>query len=143
MTFQTIVRGDTKFRNEFNGIPKTSHVARSNSLRSSSPPRMRRDYRPNANIPPAVPEGEVLNLPQYPSANRPPYVSVRTISLYYLEPICSCHNHYQIIPRRWQKIRFIFQSGDGLPLKKSKKLLILVCPRNKNAWFPVWPPFCC
>lgn len=52
---------------------------------------MRRDYRPNANIPPAVPEGEVLNLPQYPSANRPPYVSSeRTVSYFYLKPICPC-----------------------------------------------------
>lgn len=37
-------------------LPKTSHVARSNSLRSSSPPRVRRDLRGNANVPPAVPE---------------------------------------------------------------------------------------
>lgn len=37
-------------------LPKTSHVARSNSLRSSSPPRIRRDLRGNANVPPAVPE---------------------------------------------------------------------------------------
>uniref|UniRef100_A0A1B6CTN7 non-specific serine/threonine protein kinase n=1 Tax=Clastoptera arizonana TaxID=38151 RepID=A0A1B6CTN7_9HEMI len=70
LDLKTIVRGDMKLKTELNGIPKTSHVARSNSLRSSSPPRLRRDYRSNANIPPAVPEGEVLNLPQYPSANR-------------------------------------------------------------------------
>uniref|UniRef100_A0A1B0CX27 non-specific serine/threonine protein kinase n=1 Tax=Lutzomyia longipalpis TaxID=7200 RepID=A0A1B0CX27_LUTLO len=37
-------------------LPKTSHVARSNSLRSSSPPRMRRDIRGAANVPPSVPE---------------------------------------------------------------------------------------
>lgn len=38
-----------------NGIqlPKTSHVARSNSLRSSSPPRVQRR---SANVPPSVPE---------------------------------------------------------------------------------------
>lgn len=41
-------------------LPKTSHVARSNSLRSSSPPRVRRDLRGNANVPPSVPE-EVLS----------------------------------------------------------------------------------
>ncbi|XP_037933576.1 serine/threonine-protein kinase PAK mbt isoform X2 [Teleopsis dalmanni] len=35
-------------------LPKTSHVARSNSLRSSSPPRVRRDLRGNANVPPIV-----------------------------------------------------------------------------------------
>lgn len=40
-------------------LPKTSHVARSNSLRSSSPPRVRRDLRGNANVPPAVPEETV------------------------------------------------------------------------------------
>ncbi|KNC31050.1 Serine/threonine-protein kinase PAK mbt [Lucilia cuprina] len=40
-------------------LPKTSHVARSNSLRSSSPPRIRRDLRGNANVPPAVPEETV------------------------------------------------------------------------------------
>lgn len=87
MYLQTIVRGDIKLKAELNGIPKTSHVARSNSLRSSSPPRLRRDYRSNANIPPAVPEGEVLNLPQYPSANRthnnqmPPYVNTYSLIL--------------------------------------------------------------
>ncbi|XP_030377949.1 serine/threonine-protein kinase PAK mbt [Scaptodrosophila lebanonensis] len=37
-------------------LPKTSHVARSNSLRSSSPPRVRRV----ANVPPAVPEEESM-----------------------------------------------------------------------------------
>ncbi|XP_034487315.1 serine/threonine-protein kinase PAK mbt [Drosophila innubila] len=36
-------------------LPKTSHVARSNSLRSSSPPRVRRLV---ANVPPSVPEEE-------------------------------------------------------------------------------------
>lgn len=46
-----------------NGIPKTSSVARSNSLRSSSPPRLRRDYRTHANVPPAVPENEVMMSP--------------------------------------------------------------------------------
>lgn len=54
-----------------NGIvlPKTSHVARSNSLRSSSPPRMRRDLRGNANVPPSVPE-EPTQVVQYPSMRR-------------------------------------------------------------------------
>ncbi len=44
-----------------NGIvlPKTSHVARSNSLRSSSPPRMRRDLRGNANVPPSLGKSEL------------------------------------------------------------------------------------
>lgn len=37
-------------------LPKTSNVARSNSLRSTSPPRIRRDLRNQANVPPAVPE---------------------------------------------------------------------------------------
>lgn len=37
-----IVQGD---KNTENGLPKMSTVARSNSLRSSSPPRLRRDYR--------------------------------------------------------------------------------------------------
>lgn len=48
-------------------LPKTSHVARSNSLRSSSPPRVRRDLRGNANVPPSVPEEPVQ---QYPSMRR-------------------------------------------------------------------------
>lgn len=47
-------------------LPKTSHVARSNSLRSSSPPRIRRDLMGNANVPPSVPEEPV----QYPSIRR-------------------------------------------------------------------------
>nr|CAD7259545.1 unnamed protein product [Timema shepardi] len=68
--FQTIVRGDTRL----NGIPKTSNVARSNSLRSSSPPRLRRDYRSSPNVPPSVPEGEVMGGPpaQFPSNQRDP-----------------------------------------------------------------------
>ncbi|XP_059045096.1 serine/threonine-protein kinase PAK mbt [Achroia grisella] len=37
-------------------LPKTSNVARSNSLRSTSPPRIRRDLRNQANVPPPVPE---------------------------------------------------------------------------------------
>lgn len=53
LDLKTIVRGhnDPKGRtsaiekNTENGLPKTSTVARSNSLRSSSPPRLRRDYR--------------------------------------------------------------------------------------------------
>lgn len=54
LDLKTIVRGHNDPRigrplaNEKtmeNGLPKTSTVARSNSLRSSSPPRMRRDYR--------------------------------------------------------------------------------------------------
>jgi hypothetical protein len=51
-----------------NGIvlPKTSHVARSNSLRGS-PPRVRRDLRGNANVPPSVPEEPN----QYPSMGKP------------------------------------------------------------------------
>ncbi|KAM7349019.1 serine/threonine-protein kinase PAK mbt [Cochliomyia hominivorax] len=44
-------------------LPKTSHVARSNSLRSSSPPRIRRDLRGNANVPPAVPEESATTVP--------------------------------------------------------------------------------
>lgn len=52
-----------------NGIilPKTSNVARSNSLRSSSPPRMRPN-RGNPNVPAAVPEEQVIM--QYPSMRR-------------------------------------------------------------------------
>ncbi|CAH1636872.1 unnamed protein product [Spodoptera littoralis] len=37
-------------------LPKTSNVARSNSLRSTSPPRIRRDLRSQPNVPPSVPE---------------------------------------------------------------------------------------
>lgn len=49
-----------------NGIilPKTSNVARSNSLRSSSPPRLRKDIKNNTNVPPSVPEEHIM---QYPS----------------------------------------------------------------------------
>lgn len=54
LDLKTIVRGHNDPRinrplvNEKiieNGLPKTSTVARSNSLRSSSPPRLRKDYR--------------------------------------------------------------------------------------------------
>lgn len=83
LDLKTIVRGDHKMEhkqsmpqvapnktnNAANGLmlPKTSNVARSNSLRSSSPPRLRRDHRSNANVPPAVPEEQIM---QYPSLRR-------------------------------------------------------------------------
>ncbi|XP_053608487.1 serine/threonine-protein kinase PAK mbt [Plodia interpunctella] len=54
-------------------LPKTSNVARSNSLRSSSPPRIRRDLRNQANVPPSVPEESPPVPPapqQYPSLRR-------------------------------------------------------------------------
>lgn len=81
MKLQTIVRGPTESRsNRENGIPRMSNVARSNSLRSSSPTRMRHlaaSVRPN--VPQSVPEGEVMgsappsrnNTPSLP-ANMPP-----------------------------------------------------------------------
>lgn len=85
LDLKTIVRGDhSKSENRLsihqqkqpstNGIvlPKTSNVARSNSLRSSSPPRLRRDHRNNANVPPAVPEEQIM---QYPSLRRDPCLS--------------------------------------------------------------------
>lgn len=54
---QTVVRGDVRveglrFEVIAAGIPKTSSVARSNSLRSSTPPQLRKNFR----IPPSVPE---------------------------------------------------------------------------------------
>lgn len=54
-------------------LPKTSNVARSNSLRSSSPPRIRRDLRSQPNVPPSVPEESPPVPPapqQYPSLRR-------------------------------------------------------------------------
>lgn len=83
LDLKTIVRGDHRSsenrllnaQNKIqNGIvlPKTSNVARSNSLRSSSPPRLRRDHRNNTNVPPAVPEEQVL---QYTCMRRDPSVS--------------------------------------------------------------------
>ncbi|XP_049875078.1 serine/threonine-protein kinase PAK mbt [Pectinophora gossypiella] len=54
-------------------LPKTSNVARSNSLRSSSPPRIRRDFRNQPNVPPSVPEESPPVPPapqQYPSLRR-------------------------------------------------------------------------
>ncbi|XP_015523798.1 serine/threonine-protein kinase PAK mbt [Neodiprion lecontei] len=67
LDLKTIVRGHNDPRVRIpgdktteNGLPKTSNVARSNSLRSSSPPRLRRDYRNNTNLPPSVPEGQEM-----------------------------------------------------------------------------------
>ncbi|KAF0749667.1 serine/threonine-protein kinase PAK mbt [Aphis craccivora] len=85
LDLKTIVRGENNLKinnnpanirnNEPAGLPKTSNVARSNSLRSSSPPRIRRQH---PNVPPPLPENEVLvmnqslvpqHLPQYPTPN--------------------------------------------------------------------------
>lgn len=83
LDLKTIVRGDHRSSDQqhrlsmqlpkqpaTNGLslPKTSNVARSNSLRSSSPPRLRRA----ANVPPSVPEEHIL---QYPSMRRDPSIS--------------------------------------------------------------------
>ncbi|KXJ74148.1 hypothetical protein RP20_CCG014283 [Aedes albopictus] len=64
-------------------LPKTSSVARSNSLRSSSPPRVRRgELRANTNVPPSVPE-EPVHLgggqSPFPSMNNnfPPSVPIK------------------------------------------------------------------
>lgn len=83
LDLKTIVRGDHKNENKPNNLqtkpnngivlPKMSNVARSNSLRSSSPPRLRRDNRNNANIPPAVPEEHIM---QYQSIKRDPSIGM-------------------------------------------------------------------
>lgn len=84
MSMKSTVSGSTATAVPANGIvlPKTSNVARSNSLRSSSPPRVRRDLRGNANVPPSVPEESsqipmqtspnANQMPQYPSVRRDP-----------------------------------------------------------------------
>ncbi|CAH1988222.1 unnamed protein product [Acanthoscelides obtectus] len=96
LDLKTIVRGEHKHENRLSGtnqhpqppsvsgsvigdrsinngivLPKTSNVARSNSLRSSSPPRLRRDHRSNANLPPSVPEEQVV---LYTSMRRDPSI---------------------------------------------------------------------
>lgn len=72
---QSIAQGGATTTTTSNGIvlPKTSHVARSNSLRGS-PPRIRRDIRGNANFPPSVPEEPTAaqQLAQFPSMRRDP-----------------------------------------------------------------------
>ena len=68
LDLKTIVRGHNDIRmvksamgdKPENQLPKMSSVARSNSLRSSSPPRLRRDYRNTPNFPPSVPEGQEM-----------------------------------------------------------------------------------
>ncbi|XP_055620956.1 serine/threonine-protein kinase PAK mbt [Toxorhynchites rutilus septentrionalis] len=62
-------------------LPKTSSVARSNSLRSSSPPRVRRgELRANTNVPPSVPEEPhqlVGNQSPFPTASNFPPVPAK------------------------------------------------------------------
>jgi len=94
--------------NESAGLPKTSNVARSNSLRSSSPPRIRRQH---PNVPPPLPENEVLvmnqslvpqHLPQYPTPN-----STQT-KLDYNNKYVSHTKHIQIIRRSNMVFIFFF-----------------------------------
>lgn len=80
-------------------LPKTSNVARSNSLRSSSPPRIRRDLRNQPNIPPSVPEESPPVPPapqQYPSLRREQsnYTLNKPISD---SPIDWSHSHEAIV----------------------------------------------
>ncbi|XP_014238371.2 serine/threonine-protein kinase PAK mbt-like [Trichogramma pretiosum] len=83
LDLKTIVRGHNDVRliksamgeRQENHLPKISSVARSNSLRSSSPPRFRKDYRNNANLPPSVPEGQEMSMnpmtmQMYPNNNK-------------------------------------------------------------------------
>ncbi|XP_060530835.1 serine/threonine-protein kinase PAK mbt [Cylas formicarius] len=81
LDLKTIVRGDHRSETRFsnyevqkvnNGIslPKTSNVARSNSLRSSSPLR-RWDTKNITSVPPIVPEEQVLPYTK-PDMGRPP-----------------------------------------------------------------------
>ncbi|CAG9856976.1 unnamed protein product [Phyllotreta striolata] len=102
LDLKTIVRGDHKHETKTgapqvktNGnashivLPKTSNVARSNSLRSSSPPRLRRDHRNNSNIPPSVPEEQIV---QYTSMRRDPRISKQRDSPADIEPPTSYLN---------------------------------------------------
>ncbi|XP_001600121.2 serine/threonine-protein kinase PAK mbt [Nasonia vitripennis] len=82
LDLKTIVRGhnDPRLGKSMVGekavesnLPKMSSVARSNSLRSSSPPRLRRDYRNNTNLPPSVPEGQEMTLNPTPTQMYPNY----------------------------------------------------------------------
>ncbi|KAK7081735.1 Serine/threonine-protein kinase PAK 7, partial [Halocaridina rubra] len=80
---QTNMRGDRIPGNNNNNnsgshgaanLPKTSSVARSNSLRSSSPPRLRRgEHWGGHNMPPTLHEGEILDGPphHWPHAQYP------------------------------------------------------------------------
>lgn len=96
-----------------NGIvlPKTSHVARSNSLRSSSPPRMRRDLRGNANVPPSVPEEptqmgppSASQLVQYPSIRRDPTsAAIPPPAIYATKPAHGMHPQQQAQPVDWNR----------------------------------------
>ncbi|KAJ8683566.1 hypothetical protein QAD02_019358 [Eretmocerus hayati] len=84
LDLKTIVRGHNDLRMSKtsidrpieNNLPKMSSVARSNSLRSSSPPRLRRDYRNNSNLPPSVPEGQEMSANPTPTQLYPDYNKV-------------------------------------------------------------------
>ncbi|XP_052900051.1 serine/threonine-protein kinase PAK mbt [Anopheles moucheti] len=67
-------------------LPKTSNVARSNSLRSSSPPRVRRgDLRANTNVPPSVPE-EPMQPPQQLGGGQSPFPGMNNNSFPSMQP---------------------------------------------------------
>lgn len=78
LDLKTIVRGHNDLRMSKSSIdksmesnlPRMSSVARSNSLRSSSPPRQRRDYRNNTNLPPSVPEGQEMTTTNHPMTSQ-------------------------------------------------------------------------
>ncbi|OXA59113.1 serine/threonine-protein kinase PAK 5 isoform X2 [Folsomia candida] len=59
LDLKTVVRGDGCRREDLSHLPKISSVVRSNSLRSSSPPRLRRDFR--MQIPTSVPEEDAVS----------------------------------------------------------------------------------
>lgn len=94
-------------------LPKTSHVARSNSLRSSSPPRMRRDLRGNANVPPSVPEEPMSQLAQFPSIRRDGKPLPPQAQLAHLPPQTIQKQQQQQQQQDWNRI---VSSSDGYPL---------------------------
>uniref|UniRef100_A0A182SK24 non-specific serine/threonine protein kinase n=1 Tax=Anopheles maculatus TaxID=74869 RepID=A0A182SK24_9DIPT len=68
-------------------LPKTSNVARSNSLRSSSPPRVRRgDLRANTNVPPSVPEEPIQSSPQQLGGGQSPFPGMNNNSFPTMPP---------------------------------------------------------
>jgi len=71
-------------------LPKTSHVARSNSLRSSSPPRVRRLV---ANVPPSVPEEESQISPGGGGAGTPTTTQTQSIPGHGFKPQQLSHNN--------------------------------------------------
>lgn len=115
-------------------LPKTSHVARSNSLRSSSPPRIRRDLRAGSNVPPSVPE-EPAQVQQMNTINNNPLgsanIPLQQMNQYVTKPPHQMHMHQQSQQQQSQQQQY--SNGMNPNAKNSNEMPNAMAAQTEHA----------